>query len=45
MKSVGGVLKDYRSNDSRAEKYRLDLRVLNVEKNALEEEVTFLKFR
>ena len=45
MKSIGGVLKDYRSNESKAEKYRLDLSVLNVEKNALDEEVTFLKYK
>ena len=45
VKSVGGVLKDYRSKESRAEKYRMDVSVLNVEKNALEEEVSFLKYR
>ena len=45
VKSVGGVLKDYRSNESRTEKLRLDLSVLHVEKNALDEEVSHLKYR
>ena len=32
------------SNKSRVEKYRLDLSVMKVEKNAMDEEVTFLKY-
>ena len=45
MKSVESVLKYYRLSELRSEKYRLDLSVMNKEKNALDEEMTFLKCR